>query len=59
LSSKLAKAIMLKCLWNLGVMKDLPPPGVPIAATSKVSTIFLNGCLLFFYHTILFDLVVV
>ena len=46
LSSKFAKATMLKCLWNLGVMNDRPPPGVPIAATIIVSTIFLKGCLL-------------
>lgn len=45
LSSKLAKATMLKCLWNLGVMNDLPPPGVPMEQTNIVSTMFLNGCL--------------
>jgi hypothetical protein len=43
-SSKFAKAIMLKCLWNLGVINDLPPPGVPIAQITMVSTMFLNGC---------------
>jgi len=41
---------MLKCLTNLVLMIDLPPPGRPIAAKKKISTTCLNSNSAMSYH---------
>ena len=42
-SSKEVREVNERCLRILGVMKDLPPPGGPMAVNKMVLIIFLKG----------------